>query len=343
MPPPSLTAHKRGKRCDRDNGANPLRVPMPTPSTPPSDSPPPPPSLGMLIRMTRPGFLLLTVAACVLGMSFALACGCGFDPLKAAATLLLAVVAHAGANVLNDYHDARNGADAANHQGLFPFSGGSRLIQQGQVSEADTARWAAVLLVVLIPAGLLLALYSGGGLVLIGMAGLLLAWAYSAPPLQLMSRGLGELAVAAAWWLVVLGADYVQRRQFFVIPAVSAVSFALLAANILLINGVPDAAADAQVGKNTLVVRLGARRTAWLYLALTLLAHGWLVLAVELLIPPRQALWGLVSLPLSLTAAALLTRHARTPQRLRLAIGLTIAAAVLHALAMAAGLATVGR
>jgi 1,4-dihydroxy-2-naphthoate octaprenyltransferase len=30
-----------------------------------------------------------------------------------------------------------------------------------------------------------------------------------------MARGLGELAVAGAWFLVVLGSDYVQRRQFF--------------------------------------------------------------------------------------------------------------------------------
>lgn len=297
----------------------------------------------MLVRMTRPGFVLLTVAACVLGMSFALACGCGFDVGKAGATVVLAAMAHAGANVLNDYYDARNGADAANDRGLFPFSGGSRLIQQGQVSEADTARWAAVLLLLLIPAGLLLALYSGGGLVLIGLAGLGLAWAYSAPPLQLMSRGLGEPAVAAAWWLVVLGADYVQRRQFFIIPAVTAVSFGLLVANLLLINGVPDAAADAQVGKKTLVVRLGARRTAWLYAALAVLAHGWLALSAGLLIAPRPALWGLASLPLSLTAAALLHRHAQDTARLRPAIVLTIAAALVHALAMAAGLATVGR
>ena len=44
-------------------------------------------------------------------------------------------------------------------------------------------------------------------------AGLLLAWAYSAPPLRLMSRGLGELTVALVWFLVVIGADLVQRQQ----------------------------------------------------------------------------------------------------------------------------------
>ncbi|MDO5691903.1 MAG: prenyltransferase [Pseudomonadota bacterium] len=290
-------------------------------------------------RMTRPAFLLVTVSAALVGIASAASCGCGLDTPAALATVLLACVAHAGANVLNDYHDARNGADAANTQGLYPFTGGSRLIQQGQVSEADTRRWAAVLLLLLIPAGLLLAARSGGGLLWIGVAGLLIAWAYSAPPLKLMSRGVGELAIAAAWWLVVIGADYVQRGQFFVIPASLGFSVALLVACILLINGVPDAPADARVGKRTLAVRLGAQGAAMLYAWLVLLAHGWLALSVWLLIPPKVALWGLLSLPLSLLAAVLFWRHARQPRRLRPAIALTIAAANVHALAVAAALA----
>jgi 1,4-dihydroxy-2-naphthoate octaprenyltransferase len=170
------------------------------------------------------------------------------------------------------------------------------------------------------------------------MAGLFLAWAYSAPPFKLMSRGLGEVTAAVAWWLVVLGADYVQRRHFFLIPAVSAVSFGLLVANILLIAGFADAPSDAQVGKKTLVVRMGARRAAWLYLGIALAAHGWLALGVWLLIPPTTALWGMVSLPLSLAAAASLMHHAHAAQRLQPAMVLTIAAAVVHALAVSAGL-----
>jgi len=290
-------------------------------------------------RMTRPAFLTITLTACLLGIASAASCGCGLDVPAAMATVLLACVAHAGANVLNDYHDSRNGADAANEGRLHPFTGGARLIQQGVVSEPHTGRWAAVLLLVLVPTGLLLAARAGGGLLMIGAAGLFVAWAYSAPPLKLMSRGLGELAVAAAWWGVVVGADYVQRHQFFIIPASLGFSLALLVACILLINGVPDAPADARVGKRTLAVRLGPRGTALLYAWLALLAHAWLALSVWLLIPPAVALWGLLSLPLSLAAAALLWRHAATPARLRPAIGLTIAAANLHGLALAAALA----
>jgi 1,4-dihydroxy-2-naphthoate octaprenyltransferase len=293
-----------------------------------------------LVQMTRPGFLVITAVACVLGTAVAAACGHGPHVWSALATLVLAVLMHAAANVLNDYHDALNGADEANTQGLFPFTGGARLIQNGHVTTQDTHNLAKALIVFLIPCGLLLAVKTGGGLVLLGLAGLLLGWAYSAPPLALMKRGLGEAAVALTWGLVVVGADYVQRKNFFVIPSAVAVSFALLVGNILIINGFPDAVADAQVGKRTLVVRLGVRWAAWAYLAFALLAYAWLVAGVWLFIQPEPALWGLVSLPFSLWAFLLLHKHADQPARLKSAIVLTIAAAVVHGLAMSAGLVT---
>jgi 1,4-dihydroxy-2-naphthoate octaprenyltransferase len=290
-------------------------------------------------RMTRPAFLLLTVVACLLGTTTAAACGCGLDiPLALGATAL-AVMAHAAGNVLNDWHDARNGADLTNTQGVFPFTGGSRLIQNGEVSAKQTGDLVKALFIFLIPAGLLLAVKAGPGVLLLGLAGLLLAWSYSAPPLKLMSRGLGELAVALTWFLVVVGADYVQRRQFFVIPASAAASLALLVAALLVINGVPDAKADAQVGKRTLVVRLGVTAAAALYGFLVVLAHGWLAASVWLLIPPQPALWGLISLPLSLAAWFILMRHKHEPQRLKPALALTVAATLLHGLGMAWGFA----
>ena len=293
-----------------------------------------------LVQMTRPGFLVITAVACVLGTAVAAACGHGPNVWTALATLLLAVLMHAAANVLNDYHDALNGADEANTQGLFPFTGGARLIQNGHVSLQDTHNLAKALLIFLIPCGLLLAVKTGGGLILLGLAGLLLGWAYSAPPLALMKRGLGEATVALTWGLVVVGADYVQRKHFFVIPAAVAVSFALLVGNILVINGFPDATADALVGKRTLVVRLGARWAAWVYLVFALLAYAWLVVGVWLFIHPEPALWGLASVPLSLWAFLQLHKHANQPALLTSAIVLTIAAAVVHGLTMSAGLVT---
>ncbi len=289
-------------------------------------------------RMTRPAFLLLTVVACVLGTSTAAACGCGLDlPLALAATAL-AVLAHAAGNVLNDLHDAQSGVDAANTQGIAPFTGGSRLIQSGTTTERQTAELARALLVFLLPAGLLLALrVDSGWIVLLGAAGLALAWAYSAPPLRLMSRGLGEVTVALVWFLVVVGADLVQRRQFFLIPASVALNFSLLVAALLLINGFPDAKADARVGKRSLVVSLGPTAASLVYLGIVVSAHLWLIASVWMLVPPAQALWGLLSAPLSLAAAALLWRHRNLAQQLRPALALSVLAVLLHGLGMAAG------
>jgi 1,4-dihydroxy-2-naphthoate octaprenyltransferase len=304
---------------------------------------PTPLDLKLIWRMTRPGFLIVTAAGCVLGIALAAACGCGISWGRAAATIGLALLAHAAANVLNDFEDGRSGADAANMAGLFPFTGGSRLIQNGVVTLDDTRQVALALFGLVIPAGVLLAVLSGGVVFSIGLAGLFLAWAYSSPPLSLMRRGLGELAVAAAWWLVVLGAYAVQRGTVSVVAAATASSFAGLIANILLINGIPDAAADAQVGKRTLAVRLGPQGSALAYTALASASYALLAVGVAFDLQPPTAIWGLLSAPLSASAAVYLWRHATTPQALRPAIIYTIAAAVLHALAMSVSLALAAR
>lgn len=289
------------------------------------------------VRMTRPAFLAITVVGCVLGIATATTGGGDTKAATALATVLLALVAHAASNVLNDYHDALNGADAANTEGLFPFTGGARLIQDGEVSAATTRRLAIGLLILVVPGGLLLAAHSGWGLLLVGTAGLLIGWMYSAPPLALMSRGFGEAAVAAAWALVVIGADYAQRGAFSRVAAFAGIGYGLLIGNILLINGFPDAAADEQVGKRTLVVRVGATPAAIVYLGVAIVSHAWLVAGVASGFAPSSVLLGMASLPFSLAAAHTLIRHSSRPGELRPAIVRTILAALLNGIGLAVG------
>jgi 1,4-dihydroxy-2-naphthoate octaprenyltransferase len=297
------------------------------------------PTWQLYVHMTRPGFLLVTAIGCFIGLAVAAAFGSGLDTPKATATVVLAVLAHAGANVLNDYFDSRNGADAANQQGMFPFSGGARFIQNGHVSERNTGLWGLALMGLVVAAGLLLARHSGGGLLLIGALGLLLGWAYSAPPLSLMSRGLGELAVAACWWLVVGGADYVQRGQFFTVSACVGVSYAVMVATILLVCGVPDIEADRAVGKRTQATRLSPRALAGLYLGLVVFAHVWLaLLGVWAFVPSAHTRWACVALPIGLVAAWLLWHHSSERKRLKQAIVLTLVAAHVHGLGLVVGL-----
>ncbi len=289
--------------------------------------------------MTRPGFLSATVVACALGIAAASAApGAVLDPWRAVATVLLAAIAHASANVINDYYDDRNGADAANPGRIFPFTGGARFIQQRQVSARATCRYALLLLALAVVGGGWLALACGPGLLAVGAAGLAIGWTYSAPPLQLMSRGLGEAAIALAWSLIVVGAAFVQSGRFDALPALGSLSYGLMAANILMINGFPDAASDARAGKRTLVVRLGSARAALAYGAIALVAHGVLVMLALQSALPAAAAWGLLSLPFSLMAVILLWCERETPHKLRTAIQLTIAAALVHGAAQAGGL-----
>ena len=289
-------------------------------------------------RMTRPGFLLVTAVACLLGQATALSSGIALSTPKALASIVLAVLTHAAANVINDYYDALSGADEINTQGLFPFTGGARLIQNGEVSPGFTLQLALALCAVLIPSGMLLAWHSGPGLIGFGLAGIAIAWAYSAPPLALMSRGWGEFTVAMVWWLVVMGADYTLRGQLALPPIWAGAAFALLIGNILLINEFPDASADAKVGKRTLVVRLGTAIAARLYLGTVVVAHGVLGWAVSMKHLPSLAWIGLVSLPISIAGAVSLWRHHEHPASLRTAIMLTITSANVHGLALAAAL-----
>lgn len=288
---------------------------------------------------TRPAFLSVTLAGALIGLGTASADGLHIDGLKAFLTILFVLVAHAGANVVNDYYDALNGSDAANQDRLFPFTGGSRFIQNGVLSLRETKVFGYALLAVVIPPGLWLTTHSATGLIPIGMLGLLIAWAYSAPPLKLMSRGMGEVGITGGWLLVVLGTDFVQRSAFSPLPLWAGLPFALLVAAILYINQFPDRPADELAGKRTLVVRLGPARASWGYVLLTVTAYLSLLLAIVFNKLPVCAAAGLLPAFLSFKACRQLLVDAGYPSRLAPAIKQTVAAANVNGLLLAASLA----
>jgi len=287
---------------------------------------------------TRPAFLSVTFVGCLLGLATAAVSGIRLDPALATLTLFFALVAHAGANVINDYYDALSGCDNANTERVFPFTGGSRFIQNGVLTVRATGVFGYALLAAVVPAGLYLTAVSDGGLIWIGLAGLVVGWAYSAPPLKLQSRGLGEFGITAGWLLVVVGSDFVQRHGFSFTPVAAGLGFALLVANVLYINQFPDVKADASAGKRTVVVNLGVERARWGYALITLLTYGWIVAMVAAGALPWPALASLLAAAASIGALRILWRHAAEPAQLAPAIKLTILAASLHGLLLAAAL-----
>ncbi len=294
------------------------------------------------VAATRPPFLLAAVVPVVIGWAVAYA-GPGLHPGWALATLAGILFIAAGVNVLNDYYDALNGTDGLNRDRVFPFTGGSRFIQNGVMAPEEMRNYGLALFAAGILVGLGLAAARGGSLVLLGMAGMLLGWGYSAPPLKLNGRGLGEIAVGTGFGVFIpLGTVFVQSGHWD--PAVlrAAGSFAFLVTSMLYVNEFPDREADRQAGKWHWVVRLGAERAVWGYPLLFGAAYlqdlVW-ILRGDL---PLWCLAGLLTLPLNLWAFRDLRRHPRQPRQLVGAIQATIAATMLHGLLMAMGIVAGG-
>ena len=279
---------------------------------------------------TRPAFLSASLMASLIGLSIAWHDPLAFDTPLALVTLLFALMAHAGANVLNDYYDALNGTDVQNTERIFPFTGGSRFIQNGVLTQVQTRNFGFALMAGVVAAGLWLMSRSAPQLLYIGLAGLFIGWAYSAPPFRLNSRGAGELCIVAGFLLIVVGADFVQRRSFSPLPFIAGLSYALLAANLLYINQFPDRSADIAAGKLHWVARMAVRQARWGYALIATLSYSWLAACVAVGALPVLVLIAFLALPLSVKAGRLLLLHAAEPQQLGDAIKLTIGGMMLH-------------
>jgi 1,4-dihydroxy-2-naphthoate octaprenyltransferase len=282
------------------------------------------------VAATRPPFLTASLMACLLGLATAWHGDPAFDIPLALVTLLFALLAQAGVNVLNDYYDSLNGTDAQNTERIFPFTGGSRFIQNGVMTQSEMRNYGFALMACVAAAGLWLMARSAPQLMYVGLAGLFIGWAYSAPPFRLNSRGLGELCVAAGFLAITVGTDFVQRKGFAAVPFIAGLSYALLVANLLYINQFPDRTADTAAGKLHWVARLQVQQARWGYVLIVALSYIWLLVSVALGWLPLLALLALFALPLSAQAARLLLRHAAQPQQLGDAIKLTIAAMMVH-------------
>jgi 1,4-dihydroxy-2-naphthoate octaprenyltransferase len=282
------------------------------------------------IAATRPPFILATIVPVVLGICFAIYKGHEPEVLLASLSLVAAVLLHAAINVLNDYYDSLNGTDDYNDERIFPFTGGSRFIQNEVISVQGMLRYGLGLMAAVIIIGVYLVSQTGVELLWLGLLGILIGWGYSAPPLQLNSRGLGEFCVLAGFTLLPLGAWLVQTGVLSFDVVLIALPVGLLTANLLFINQFPDRRADIEAGKIHWVARLEPGKARWGYVLMA--GAAWLLLVVIItagLLPP-SALISLLPAAITFRAARILLKYADQPARLVPAIQMTILAMLAH-------------
>jgi 1,4-dihydroxy-2-naphthoate octaprenyltransferase len=222
----------------------------------------------------RPAFLTASAAPVLVGSAAGFALTGFFSVYFFLLALFATILLHSGANVANDYFDNRYGNDQAN-KNPTPFSGGSRFIQNGIMSPKATLWESIILLTAGAALGIVILILTRSLFILIlGLAGLLGGFLYTAKPVKLCYRTLGEITITFLFGILpVTGSYYLQtgRVDYHIMPA--AVIVSLLIFLIILINEFPDVGPDASVGKRTLVVRFGVVPCAILYRAALALTY----------------------------------------------------------------------
>ena len=166
-----------------------------------------------------------------------------------------------------------------NNRYFSTFTGGSRVLVDGVLSLRQLRFGIGMALIAFMTATLwLLTVSPASGAVLLSVLGVmtLLAIGYTAPPLKLSYRGLGEIDVAITHSIGVILCGYVFLGGAWDDPMPWLLSVPLLLAILpsITLSGIPDLEADAAVGKRTLAVRLGQRGALRVALGFTLLAPG---------------------------------------------------------------------
>ena len=176
---------------------------------------------------------------------------------------------------LNDWFDFDS--DRRNRNaGLF--TGGSRVLVDGRLDRAAmrkgiglsilAATATLVALLAAVPAG------SAGTIAVFYIVLAALALAYTAPPLQLSHRGLGELDVALTHSAGAIMAGYVAQAGGWAdsVPWLLALPLGVSVLPSILLAGCPDREADQAAGKRTLVVIFGKRGAVRLAMAASIAA-----------------------------------------------------------------------
>jgi 1,4-dihydroxy-2-naphthoate polyprenyltransferase len=201
---------------------------------------------------------------------------------------------------VNDVADIRT--DEANLS-RTPFSGGSGVVVEGQLSRSDLIKGAvfAALLALALTYLMIFGLHVHWGLLLFVGWGMLSATQYSLPPVKLSYRGGGELLVLVTYSVALVWAGYFVQAGPVYSPLVFVVSIPIGFAvfSLITITQFPDQEADRKAGKRSLVIVFGVRRTLRIVaLAVALSIISLPVFLIAGALPVLPGMLSLFSLPI---------------------------------------------
>lgn len=208
--------------------------------------------------LTRAAVLPMTLTAGAVGGLLAVNAA-GFRPGLFLLALGGITLAHVANNLMNDLFDLEAGTDSRTYpRALYA----PHPVLSGMVSKRGLAAAAAAVNAADLAIMLVLFAYRGWVVVALGVGGFLLSAAYTAPPLRLKKRGLGELDVLVVWGPLMVGGTYYSAVGALPWQVVAAsLPYGLLCTAVLLGKHIDKEQWDAPSGTRTLPVILGERRS----------------------------------------------------------------------------------
>jgi len=259
------------------------------------------------VMAARPKTLPLGVAPVLVGTALA-----GylhvFHPLRFVAALLGSVFIQIGANLSNDYSDARRGADTEDRLGPVRVTAGG-LVPPRQVLIATYVTFGLAVL-----CGVYLIAVAGWQLLLIGVASIIAGVLYTGGPRPYGYEGLGEVFVFLFFgFAAVAGSYFAQVRDFSWESLVLSVPVGLIAAAVLVVNNTRDIDTDRRANKRTLAVRVGRENSRRMFAAMLLISYP--VALIPWIFGPLRPWLLLVflSLPLAATVIRIVSTHSDGP------------------------------
>jgi 1,4-dihydroxy-2-naphthoate octaprenyltransferase len=256
------------------------------------------------IRLSRPKFLLESLLTVTLGLTVSVYSGQVFLAGPWLLVQLTVSATHLMTHYCNEYFDLE--ADSA-HTAPTNWTGGSQVLVRGtlrpaaSLSAAFLVLFAVLVLVMLMPTQVERFL---------ALAGVVLAWFYTAPPIRLNYRAFGEFTTAAVLTILCpLLACYAQMKTVPPMLLAMCVPLLLVMAARMVVMNFCDRDSDLLAGKHTLPNTLGPRRAAIMFAAMQVLAYG-IVVAATLggTLPLPVGIGFLLTAPLAVPLAGRLLR-----------------------------------
>jgi 1,4-dihydroxy-2-naphthoate octaprenyltransferase len=261
-----------------------------------------------------------------------------FDLALVLITLAGTISLHAGTNMINDYFDYRSGDDAKN-QARTPFNGGSPFLIEGVLKPRSVLAAALAAFTVGGLIGLYLAWTINWWILPLGIIGGLLGLLYVAPKVNLAGRGVGEVAVGLGFGpLMTMGTYLVLTDEISWISFLIGLPIGFLITLVLYINQFPDMEADASVGKNHWVVRLGRRKARVGYPIILGASYAFVLVATMLNEMPVLTLLFLLTIPFAIKATRIVWANPDEVRALIPAQALTIQIHLLGGLLLTGGI-----